>query len=247
MSNSFLGHPDKVIFGRVWPSHIDPNQLCPIPDIDFAAAPDRSLCRQVFVRYAERSLLSHSRRYTADRQATQRRRISRLRPTIRFYSFCYFCPKISLRLMSRTADACYRAQSENDKEATADAHPQRPLFQPFIRYQPALFSRPSRVKCPLPDITVACPAKRAQRAFASDSPCDGQFCHPREYQAISQACRRVDGFCRANADQEITGRGKRARPLRTYRQGDAPEGRSSINAATENPVEHDGEGQRSGN
>jgi uncharacterized protein HemY len=31
------------------------------------------------------------------------------------------------------------------------------------------------------------------------------------------------------------------------RQGDAPEGRSSINAATENPVEHDGEGQRSGN
>jgi hypothetical protein len=31
------------------------------------------------------------------------------------------------------------------------------------------------------------------------------------------------------------------------RQGDAPEGRSSINAATENPVEHDGERQRSGN
>ena len=145
----------------------------------------------------ERSLLSHSRRYTADRQATQRRRISRLRPTIRFYSFCYFCPKISPRLMSRTADACYRAQSENDKEATADAHSQRPLFQPFIRYQPALFSRPSRVKCPLPDITVACPAKRAQRAFVSDSPCDGQFCHPREYQAISQACRRIDRFCRA--------------------------------------------------
>ena len=118
--------------------------------------------------------MSHSNRYTADRQATQRRRISRLRPTIRFYSFCYFCPKISPRLMSRTADACYRAQSENDKEAPADAHSQRPLFQPFIRYQPALLSallsRPSRVKCPLPDITVACPAKRAQRAFVSDSP-----------------------------------------------------------------------------
>jgi hypothetical protein len=30
------------------------------------------------------------------------------------------------------------------------------------------------------------------------------------------------------------------------RQGDTPEGRSSVNAATENPVEHDGEGQRSG-
>jgi len=31
------------------------------------------------------------------------------------------------------------------------------------------------------------------------------------------------------------------------RRGDAPEGRSSVNAATENPLEHDGEGQRSGN
>jgi hypothetical protein len=30
------------------------------------------------------------------------------------------------------------------------------------------------------------------------------------------------------------------------RQGDAPEGRSAVNAATENPVEHDGERPRSG-
>jgi hypothetical protein len=30
------------------------------------------------------------------------------------------------------------------------------------------------------------------------------------------------------------------------RQGDAPEGRSPVNAATENPIQHDGEGQRSG-
>ena len=30
------------------------------------------------------------------------------------------------------------------------------------------------------------------------------------------------------------------------RQGDAPEGRSPVNAATENPVEHDEERQRSG-
>lgn len=30
------------------------------------------------------------------------------------------------------------------------------------------------------------------------------------------------------------------------RQGDAPEGRFPVNAATRNPVEHDGEGQRSG-
>ena len=50
MSNSFLGHPDRVIFGRVWPSHIDLNQQCPIPDIDFAAAP--------IVRFAARSLFA---------------------------------------------------------------------------------------------------------------------------------------------------------------------------------------------
>ena len=31
------------------------------------------------------------------------------------------------------------------------------------------------------------------------------------------------------------------------RQGDAPEGRSPVHAATENPIEHDGERQRSGN
>jgi hypothetical protein len=49
VSNSFLGHPDKVIFGRVRPSHIDPNQ-CPMPDIDFAAAP--------IVRFAAESLLA---------------------------------------------------------------------------------------------------------------------------------------------------------------------------------------------
>jgi hypothetical protein len=31
------------------------------------------------------------------------------------------------------------------------------------------------------------------------------------------------------------------------RQGDAPEGQSPVHAATENPIEHDGERQRSGN
>jgi hypothetical protein len=35
-------------------------------------------------------------------------------------------------------------------------------------------------------------------------------------------------------------------PLDASRQGDAPEGRSPVNAATENPVEHDGERPRSG-
>jgi hypothetical protein len=30
------------------------------------------------------------------------------------------------------------------------------------------------------------------------------------------------------------------------RQDDVPEGRSPVNAATENPIQHDGEGQRSG-
>jgi hypothetical protein len=40
------------------------------------------------VRYAASSLLPHSSRYTADRQANQQRRISRLRTIILFYSFC---------------------------------------------------------------------------------------------------------------------------------------------------------------
>ena len=35
-------------------------------------------------------------------------------------------------------------------------------------------------------------------------------------------------------------------PLDASRQCDAPEGRSPVNAATENPVEHDGERRRSG-
>jgi hypothetical protein len=39
------------------------------------------------VRYAASSLLPHSSRYTADRQANQRRRISRMR-TIIFLFFC---------------------------------------------------------------------------------------------------------------------------------------------------------------
>ena len=35
-------------------------------------------------------------------------------------------------------------------------------------------------------------------------------------------------------------------PLDASHQGDAPEGRSPVNAATEKPVEHDGERRRSG-
>jgi hypothetical protein len=37
------------------------------------------------------------------------------------------------------------------------------VFWPVTRYQRALLSARSRVKCPLPDIALACPAKRAQR------------------------------------------------------------------------------------
>jgi hypothetical protein len=94
MSNSFLGHPDqRSIFGRERPSHIDPNQLCPIPDIDFAAAPIVRFAARSLFPMPKGSLLSHSSRHTADRQATQRRRISRLRPIIRFILFVIFARK----------------------------------------------------------------------------------------------------------------------------------------------------------
>jgi hypothetical protein len=194
--------------------------------------------------------LSHSSRYTAGRQATQRRRISRLRPIIRFYSFCFFRPKVSPRLMSRTADAGYRAQSANDKEqARTHDSSQRPLFQPFIRYQPALLSRPSRVKCPIPDITLASPAKRAQRAIAADSLWEAAIDNFVTRENIKRY-RRLVG--------ESTDPSERSRIMTLLaeeeskatadvcRQGDAPERRSPVNAATENPVEHDGEGQRNG-
>jgi hypothetical protein len=96
MSNSFLGHPDRDRFSAesnqatlIQINHVRYRTLILPPP----AAP--------IVRYAAGSLfampqdllLSHSSQYTADRQATQRRRISRLRPIIRFYSFCFFSPE----------------------------------------------------------------------------------------------------------------------------------------------------------
>jgi hypothetical protein len=52
-----------------------------------------------------------------------------------FILFVVFRPKVSPRLMSRTVDAGYRAQSANDKEQVrTHDRSQRPVFQPFIRY-----------------------------------------------------------------------------------------------------------------
>jgi hypothetical protein len=49
MPNSFFGHADKYKFyGRDRPSHIDPNQVCPIPDrlpLRFVHYPASSLFR----------------------------------------------------------------------------------------------------------------------------------------------------------------------------------------------------------
>ena len=76
---------------------------CPIPDIDFAAAP--------IVRFAARSLFAkpkslYCRTQAVTWQTTKQPSGGEFRACvqlIRFYSFCYSCPKISPRLMSRTA------------------------------------------------------------------------------------------------------------------------------------------------
>src|ERR1700733_1743099 len=62
---------------------------------------------------------------------------------------------------SRTHPASVRWQANR---AGADASfSQHPLFWRYVPYQRALLSVRSRVKCPLPDIALACPTKRAQR------------------------------------------------------------------------------------
>lgn len=107
----------------------------------------------------------------------------------------------------------------------------------------------SRVKCPLPDIALACPAKRAQRAIVSDSLWEAALDNFVSRENIKRFRRLAS---------ESTDAGERSRIMKLLaeeeskssseesRQGDAAEGRSPVNAATENPVENDGERQRSG-
>ena len=123
------------------------------------------------------------------------------------------------------------------------------MFYPFIHYQPALLSARSRVKCPLPDITLASPAKWAQRAVVSDSLWKAAMDRFVSRENIKRY-RRLAG--------ESTDAAERSRILKLLaveesrftpdvsRRGGAPEGRLPVNAATENPVEHDGGRRRSG-
>jgi hypothetical protein len=77
----------RSIFGRERPSHIDPNQLCPIPDIDFAAAR--------IVRYAERSLFAmpkglYCRTQADTRQTAKQPSGGEFRPCAQLFVFILF-------------------------------------------------------------------------------------------------------------------------------------------------------------
>jgi hypothetical protein len=126
---------------------------------------------------------------------------------------------------------------------------QHPLFWRYTHYQRALLSQRSRVKCPLPDIMLACPAKRAQRCFMSDS---------LQKAAMDSFVSRKNIKRYRRLAGESTGSIERLRIMKLLaeeeskfipdvsRQGGAPEGRSPVNGATANPVGHDGAGPRSG-
>jgi hypothetical protein len=97
----------ESIYDREQPTHFDADQTCPIPDR--LSAP--------IVRYAAKSLLSHSSRYTADCQATQRRRISRLR----IKSLCFVsadsvsADSVSPKMMSRATDTYSQVQIASER------------------------------------------------------------------------------------------------------------------------------------
>jgi hypothetical protein len=120
MSNSFLGHPDKNQFA----AETGQATLIQIKNVRY-----RTLICRFEIRYAARSLLPHSRRYTAVRQATQQQGISRLRTKILFVSLKAVSPKfVSPRLCRgrRTPEAGLRLASERSRRGRflISQHPQ---------------------------------------------------------------------------------------------------------------------------
>jgi hypothetical protein len=152
LSNSFLGHPDKSEFSTatgqaalIQINHVRHRTL--ICRSDSSAMLPGLYCRtQADTRLAAKQ--PSGGEFRACAQKILLFFFARMfRP-----EFCRgrWAPVTELRLQPNTAreDASFFAAS-----SIFALHP----------YQRALLSARSRVKCPLPDIALACPAKRAQR------------------------------------------------------------------------------------
>jgi hypothetical protein len=188
-----------------------------------------SLCRQVFVAHkqvfiAHKSLLPHSSRYTADRQAT-RRRILRLLAKIIFVSPRSVSPRYI----------------EGDGPRQPDSPSKRQMASQSSRRGRFLFAAPSilalrplstcssfRAKSSKMSATGHCACLPHEKGAAYrwlSGHCAGRDRDPRKHQAISKICRRIERFGRAIANFEIFGRQRDQFKLKASRRDDAPERR----------------------
>jgi hypothetical protein len=182
------------------PRYIDANQLCPIPDIDFAAP----IVRRAAVLY-----FRHQTDTEHGRQTNPRRRIRD-------------CTHIAART-----------------HAPAQHYP---IILP-------LASERSRAKCPLSDIKLASPPRKAQRINMSDSLHEAsmdRFVSWENIRRYRKLASETTNAAERSQIMKLLAEEETKFKLELSRSRDAPEGRSPVNAATENPCKHDGEEQQGG-
>jgi hypothetical protein len=143
--------------------------------------------------------------------------------------------------------ACTGLRWQVEEPAWTHALPQRPLsYFYLLTYSP--FER-SRVKCPLPDIELATIAEKAQRINMSDRPLEAamdRFVNRENIKRYRKLANESTNAIERLRIMTLLAEEEAKFKLELSRRGDAPGGRSPVNAATENPFEHDREEQRGG-